>query len=367
MKPKVLFFFQLPPPVHGASVVNKNIKDSEYINSRIEARYVNISPAKEISDLGKLSLKKVWLTFSILFKGIVQFFKFSPQLVYLTLTPHGAGFWKDSLLLTIVKLFNANVTVHMHGKGIADVVNSSLFLKFVYRFVFKGVNVIHLSESLFDDVKPVIDSNKKFFVVNNGVKSYHVDEKHHGNVVNFVYLSNFVPTKGADTFVAAINLIDTKYKEKFSVKMIGKVSEKDFYQKLVADVSENFTSNVEFVGPLYGDDKVAALSQGNVFVLPTRYKNECFPLSILEAMDFGLPILSTFEGAIPDIVDDGTNGWLFDASNAADLARRMMMYMDNPELIKQHGNNARVKFDERYRLEIFEKNFVEVILEASVR
>lgn len=367
MKPKVLFFFQLPPPIHGASVVNQSIKDSQYINSLIEARYVNISPAKEISDLGKLSFKKIWLTFSIFTRSIIEFFRFSPQLVYLTLTPHGAGFWKDSLLLLFVKMFGANITVHMHGKGIANVVSNSCFLQFIYRLVFKGVNVIHLSEILFDDVKPVFDNKKQFFVVNNGVSSPRIVRSESDDVVTFVYLSNFVPTKGADTFISAINAIDEKYKEKFRAKLIGKISDQSFYDKLTSDVRMDFKNNVDFIGPLYGDEKADALSRCDVFVLPTRYKNECFPLSILEAMSFGLPILSTFEGAIPDIVDDGVNGWLCDGNKPADLARKMMVYMDNVELIALHGNNARVKFDERYRLEIFEKNFAEVILAASLR
>lgn len=367
MKPKVLFFLQLPPPIHGASVVNQSIKDSSLINSKIDARYINISPAKEISDLGKLSLKKIWLTFSIFVKAILEYFRFKPDLVYLTLTPHGAAFWKDAFILLVVKTFGANVTVHMHGKGIAVEVKRSKVLCRIYQFVFRNVNVIHLSESLFPDVETVFDKKMKFLVVNNGVQAFDVKRRIREDIVTFVYLSNFVPTKGSDTLVAAINCLEDKYKGKFRVKLIGKVSEVEYYDNLLKSVDNRFKDDVDFLGPLYGNSKVEALSSSDVFVLPTRYKNECFPLSILEAMNFGLPVLSTYEGAIPDIVDDGLTGFLFDASCPIQLSKLMASYIDAPNLIEEQGRRSFLKFEEKYRLESFESNFVESILSLSIR
>lgn len=361
MKNKVLCLLQLPPPVHGASMVNVSIRDSKYINAKIDAKYIDISPANDMTDLGKLSLNKIALTFIIIIKCIYNFLRFKPDLVYITLSPHGFAFWKDALILQMLKLLGAKIVVHLHGKGIKSEVSKSKFKLSVYKKVFKRINVIHLSKSLFSDVDTVFDNTMLLTEVNNGVKTPTYEKKPLVSIPTFLYLSNLVPTKGADTLINAINKLDDKYQGEFKVKVVGKISNKEFYDKLVNSVDIRFKNSIEFTGPLYGDDKHKAFMDSDVFVLPTRFKNECFPLSILEAMSFGLPVLSTYEGAIPDIIDDGINGGLFESSNSNELSEMMSNYIDNRHLIIEHGINSNSKFKEKYTIEAFELSFVKVL------
>ena len=94
------------------------------------------------------------------------------------------------------------------------------------------------------------------------------------------------------------------------------------------------------------------------FVLPTRYKNECFPLSILEAMGAGIPVISSNEGAIEEIVDNNKCGQVIDNLSPENLSEALIRYINDPQLAMLHGENAKRKFENNYKVEIFEKNLI---------
>lgn len=366
MKPKVLFLMQLPPPVHGASVVNKTIKDSEVINGAFKARYVDLSPAKSMNDLGKITPSKLLRFISIFFESILTFLRYKPALVYMTLSPHGAAFYKDSLILILIKMLGGKVVVHMHGKGVRSTAKRSTLLQWYYKFAFKGVAVIHLSKSLFKDLDGIRDTDSKIYELNNGIPDagYGLKKGTHSEVLNLIYLSNFVRTKGADTLLNAINLLPGEYQGRFKLKLVGGFPDAGFkgeIEKLVKDV---FSSDVDIVGPLYGEEKEKALNDASVFILPTRFKNECFPLSILEAMSFRLAIISTHEGAIPDMVLNGENGFVVDREDEQALADRIKEYISNPLLSSNHGNRSRDFFEAKYTLENFENRLLSILNEV---
>ena len=68
--------------------------------------------------------------------------------------------------------------------------------------------------------------------------------------------------------------------------------------------ANNLFANVFFHGFVSGKKKMELFKNANIFAFPTRYKNETFPLSILESLSYGVPIIATNEGSIPDILDN---------------------------------------------------------------
>jgi len=99
-------------------------------------------------------------------------------------------------------------------------------------------------------------------------------------------------------------------------------------------------------------------------VLPTYYPNECFPLVILEAMQHSLPVISTFEGGIPDMVKDGINGFLIPQRNVIALAERLELLVRYPQLRKQMGRDGRMKYENNFTLGIFEHKLLSILQDA---
>ena len=115
----------------------------------------------------------------------------------------------------------------------------------------------------------------------------------------------------------------------------------------------------------YGKEKEAAFEQADIFVLPTFYGNECFPLVLLEAMAHKKPIVSTDEGGIPDIVIDGVNGLISERGNRQSLSDCISKLLESEKQRWQMGNNGYKILKEKYTQEIFEKNMISILKELT--
>ena len=97
-------------------------------------------------------------------------------------------------------------------------------------------------------------------------------------------------------------------------------------------------------GKRFGTDKEAFFSQADIFVFPTYYHNECFPLVLLEAMQQGIACISTNEGGIPSIIEEGKTGYIIEKKNASALADKIELLLNNPSLCQKMGENGQKNF-----------------------
>jgi len=93
-----------------------------------------------------------------------------------------------------------------------------------------------------------------------------------------------------------------------------------------------------FPGWIRGEAKDAALREADVFLLPSL--NECMPMSVLDAMGYGLPVVSTLVGGIPQIVRQACNGYLFDPADVAGMAASIVTLLQNPSHACQLGRHS---------------------------
>lgn len=354
---KILFFMQLPPPVHGASIVNNTIQESGKINDSFDTFYLNISPARGMTDIGRFSASKLLSTLAITVKAIRTYLSLKPDIVYITLSPHGLALYKDGLLALLLKLLGAHVVFHLHGKGIEENASASKIKREIYKLIFKSVDVIHLSERLFFDVESVRDKKRLLLAVPNSVPSCPAsltntfDQK-----IRFIFLSNFMPSKGADTLIRAANLLPEELKKKFTLTLIGSPNDQAHYSEIKELVANSKFGNIKLLDAKYGAEKYEYLCNSDIFVLPT--KNDCYPLSILEAMSAGLAVISTNEGAIADIVEHGVTGELLENCTPESLAEVMRRFIETPENVKACGAAGLAKYSANYTTDRFEENFV---------
>ena len=96
-------------------------------------------------------------------------------------------------------------------------------------------------------------------------------------------------------------------------------------------------------------------------LFPTFYHNECFSLVLLEAMEHGLPCISTTEVGIPGIVDDGKTGFLVPKHDVAVLADKIQLLLNDSVLRSNMGKVGREKFEKEFTLEVFEKRMTWIL------
>jgi glycosyltransferase involved in cell wall biosynthesis len=176
--------------------------------------------------------------------------------------------------------------------------------------------------------------------------------------ISLFFLSNMMKAKGVFDLLEACDILNKKGL-KFKCHFIGKwadIAETDFKKEVER---KNLTGKVFAHGAKYGKEKAAFLNYSDIFILPSH--NECFPLVILEAMQYGLPVISTDEGGIPAIVDNGITGYIVEKQNSIELAKHLEELILNPELRETMGKAGRQKFQEQYTLVRFEKRMCEIL------
>lgn len=360
---RILFILHFPPPVHGSSVVGSFIKRSQVINEFFNCRYINLGISATVEDIGRNSFRKFFRYFSLIWKVKKQLLTFRPDLCYLTPTSQGVGFYKDVLIIAIVKLFGVKTIYHFHNKGVSKKQNK-VFDNFLYRFVFRNANIILLSKYLYSDIQKYVPITRVYYCP-NGIPDYEdkrqkAKDKSSNNVVEILFISHLIESKGVYVLIEALKILKAK-DIVFHSTIIG--GEKDITENQLKLRIEKagLESYILVAGKKYGEDKLTAFKLADIFALPTFYYNECLPLVILEAMQHSLPVISTFEGGIPDIVDDGVTGFLVPQKDAVALAEKLEILINNPALCQSMGKAGREKYVKEFTLEIFERRMKEIL------
>ena len=365
-KLRLLLILHLPPPIHGASTVGNYIKNSKIINKAFDTTYINLATNNNLKDSGKWNLGKILPTYNLLKELISHLKKSNYDGCYITLTASGLGFYKDLLVIFLLKFYKCKVIYHFHNKGVSKASNNKIN-KILYKWVFEDSKVILLSPYLYSDISAYVPEEDVYYCANGipSLKDFHNELKTAGPV-KLLFLSNMIKSKGVYVLLEALQKLKEK-KLVFECHFVGgwlDIKEEEFKKRIFQLGLENY---VCVHGPKYGDEKVKFLQTCDIFIFPTFYNYECFPLVLLEAMKYGLPIISTPEGGIKDIVKNGETGYIVSQKSIEELTDNIEILIKNPLLAREMGENGKILFNENFTLDKFEKNFVRVIQEANTR
>ena len=154
-----------------------------------------------------------------------------------------------------------------------------------------------------------------------------------------VFMGRVSKEKGLVTLLRVFRKI-----RKLKLKIVGKGPLEDELQGYVA---KNNISGIEFLGYIPGDKRFGILQKARFNIVPSEcYDN--FPMSILESFSVGTPVIASKAGGLPEVVEDGKNGFLFEPGNAYDLTEKMEYASSNPDMALQMGKYAYKCAKEKY-------------------
>ena len=363
MRRRILFIMHMPPPVHGAAMMGKYIHDSPIINKDFDCHYFNLTLAKSLQDIGKGGIRKLKDFIRQLWNIRKKVKTFRPDLCYVTPNAKGSAFYKDFLIVMMLKAMGQKVVVHYHNKGVATRQDRVLD-NWLYRNFFKDLKVILLAEPLYQDICKYVDKKNVYFCpkgipVRKNI-STHIDHEE----FNILFLSNMMRAKGVWDLVEACRILKGK-EEVFHCHFVGKWSDvsKEEFRKKIQGLDLN--DCISAYGGKYGDEKETYFQKATVFVLPTH--NECFPLVLLEAMEHELPCIGTQEGGISAIIDDGKTGFVIPKNRPEVLANKLEELIKNPDLCNEMGRAGRKKFEQEFTLDQFERRITEILNDALTK
>lgn len=359
---RIVFLLHKPPPVHGSSMVGKYIMESEKINHSFSCNYINLLASKKVNDSGRISLNKILSFPKIWFKLLFKLVRIKPDLIYFALTVSGAALYRDALLITLIRIFRIECIYHMHNKGISRNKTNKV-VDLLYKYIFRDTNIILLSKHLYYDIQKYVPESR-VYICPNGIpnhKQLQIQEQNHLNsMVRILFLSNLIDSKGVNILLQACSVLKNKGLS-FQCNFIGgegDISEGEL-QKRIQELK--LEKHVNYLGKKYGKDKELEFAQSDIFAFPTFYPYECFPLVLIEAMQYKLPIVSTFEGGIKDMVDDNVNGYLVPQRNFMVLADKLESLIKSPSKREKMGEAGWMKYKSNFTLDHFENKLVEIL------
>lgn len=368
-KPRILFVLHLPPPVHGAAMVGKCIHDSERVNRAFDCHYVNLTTAQSLEDIGKGGLKKLKAFVRKLMEIRKVIKSTKPDAVYVTPNSAGGPFYKDFVVVQLCKWWSKRkVILHFHNKGVSTRQDRWVDDR-LYRWFFRYAEVILLGKPLYEDVKRYVKEEQVHYCPNGIPDSGYVYAERTNEVPHILWLTNIMLTKGLMEYLDALAILK-KQGVRFEADFVGgatvEVSEAQFRSALRERGLEDCT---HYAGRKYGQDKEAFFCRADLFVLPSY--TEAFPLTILEAMQHGLPVVATNVGGVSIAVEQGVNGLLVGGykpimslayrPDAQELADNLKILLTDKGLRTKMGLAGWKNYKSNLTLQCFEERFVEAI------
>jgi glycosyltransferase involved in cell wall biosynthesis len=168
--------------------------------------------------------------------------------------------------------------------------------------------------------------NHKEYLFSNVEKNY------------FIYLGRLAQEKGLETLITAMEKV-----KDYDLYIIGDGPLKN---ELEIKVAKSGNSNIRFLGFQSGRKLLTLISEAMFMVTPSEWYENC-PISVLEVLSMGKPVIAANVGGLPELVEDKVNGLIFEMGDAEDLSEKILYLLNNPNARKKMGIKAR---------EIIEKN-----------
>lgn len=168
----------------------------------------------------------------------------------------------------------------------------------------------------------------------------------HPGRLRVLFVGRLVSWKGADTLVSAFYNL-TKTELNAMLYIVGSGPQEASLRRRV--IEHGLGDRVSFLG--YQANPEAYMRMSDLVVVPSI--NEPFGRVVLEAFHAYTPVVASNSGGIPELIEHGNNGLLFEPHNHEDLARQMHRVLTNPSLAKSLAKAARQTLRERFGQELY--------------
>jgi glycosyltransferase involved in cell wall biosynthesis len=346
---KILVIGQTPPPFGGQAVMINHLIQGDY--SQIKLYHVRMTFSRGMEDMGKFQLRKFFHVFTIIFKA--YYFRIFKQVKILYYPPSGANsaVYRDIMVLYPIRFLFKKTIFHFHASGLSThLENKNPLFKYAFKVSFNKPDLcIHLSESCPKEGEYI--NSRKNEIVPNGIPDI-VFQQHQisSKTFNILFLGLLEESKGEFDILQAIKLLKER-QLKIKFRFYGQFKSVDYKEKFFNYIQEyNLSNEVEYLGIIKGKEKHKIFESSDCFCFPTYFHSESFPLVLLEAMAYSLPIITTKWRGIPDMVTEGYNGVFADRNSPISIAEKIEYLINNEKERIDLGNNGRKLFEDKYEI-----------------
>jgi glycosyltransferase involved in cell wall biosynthesis len=346
----VLVVGQTPPPYHGQAIMIQMLLDGPL--DGVKLHHVRMAFSENMDQVGKFQIGKVFHLIAVIVRVIWARLKYTPSILYYPPAgPNKIPIIRDTILLLITRWMFRKTIYHFQASGASELIPKlpSILRACVKRAMHAPDVVIQLSPLISQDAE--FFAAKKTYTIPNAAEDHFQElgsegrQNHrHGLAKSLLYLGTVCETKGILVLLdACSNLLGSDVD--FHLDVVGSFQPASFGAVVIKKINDlGLSSHVSLHGELVNDKKWTMFANADLFCFPSHYESEGFPCVLVEAMSFGLPIVSTHWRGIPSIVMDGQTGYLVPPKDAEALGGKIRDLLVNDVVRTSFGNNARARY-----------------------
>ncbi|MBT2571261.1 glycosyltransferase family 4 protein [Planococcus sp. ISL-110] len=307
-KGNLIFVGPLPPPILGESIALQSLYKSEKLHQQYKVKKINLS-RKDFEHPGALSFDKLWTdSFAILYSGFLSLVMKNP-ILYISISQTKMGLLRDCMMIQACKLLGrGKVVTHLHGNNLGGTIDatSGMTQKFIVNSLQKIDVGIVLGGKLSPNYRGYV---KRVEVVSNGIPADFILKSEVGQgkkkgPISLLYLSNLMFEKGYIELIKATTAL-VKEGHNLRLDLVGGIQNETEFLEVKQYIAENdMDQRIQYHGLKQGEEKKRFFLESDMMALPTKYKVEGQPMSIIEGMAAGLPIISSDRGIIAELIKD---------------------------------------------------------------
>jgi len=358
----ILLVGQTPPPHHGQSVVTAMLFEHDWADMDVDR--LRMCYSDSIDDVGRASMGKVWHLCSLILKTWKIALTKRPRILYyLPASANKTPVIRDIFYLAAVRWLFAKTVFHYHAGGLPEYLGTIGILGRVARMLYTradvSIDVIKTSPPTGSFFK-----SKSNAIAKNGVDVEIVPRRRNDDVFQILFVGVLNEGKGVIQIVETAKCLKSDNCN-FVCKLVGGWVSDDFKNQVDQKIEEyQLTENFQFTGPLSGSDKWQAYADADCFFFPSHYEAETFGLVLVEAMAFGLPLVTTHWRGIPQVVEGGECAYLCDVHSPEQYADAIEDVLKNSDRRQQMIESARKHYEKNYTREKFVGAMEEVFREV---
>lgn len=354
---KNFLILNIPPPYGGgeirAQLLYEYFKDRNGYQTFI---YTNKWRSKSTQGLTSLTNILHNLRFILLYSFYV--IKSQPSVVFISLPKTFITLFKVFPILVLKTIFRFKLLGELAG-------SSFYFLE--SNFIIQKICISSLRK--FDSIRVLGDATLQYlnnygisngYVMDNGVQIPHTGLRiakrfKEGQMPHLLFVGALNKEKGIFVLSEIADLLQQN-KIEFIFDIVGEWSskqERDEFHHLIN--LKGIDGRFKFHGLQINDSKWDLFLNADLFIFPSF--NEGQPITILEALAFGLPIVSSNVGLIPETIKDGINGLIINGNKGSDFLNGINRLLSNRDLYEKISKNNIELYNKRFTAEIYTRSF----------
>jgi glycosyltransferase involved in cell wall biosynthesis len=324
-KPKVFIMVTKPSLIGGIANYYRSLRP--YLSD-------NISYFIRGSRGNKNMLIRLAIFFYDILRFILLLLLHKPRLIIVNTSVGALGMKRDSVFFYISKiLFKIKTIVFFRGWDSSFFANPDQVPEYFHQTFMKADTIIVLAKEFKDQLTYLGYTGNivtETTTVDDTLLNSTQPKETASDTFALLFMSRMEKNKGIYELIDAVTLIRKTVEIDIILNIAGDGTEYNRIKNLVNSSNSNY---LKLHGFVKGSEKSKLFAESNLFVFPS-YHNEGMPNVVLEAMAFGLPVLTTDIGGISDFFEDEIMGLILKRTDPDYIAGKIKCLMENPDLMK---------------------------------